>query len=237
MELFTVGRLSRIASALAIWGMAGILFAPSSYGDTTRDGLGEAERLATSMIEAAKFTVIHMNRAASSSNLGAAQGEASLAGKSGQDMVTFGRKAITQIEEVMAGTEMPREAYLSGEQAVCGFRAVIRHSHHWLLHTHHILMSDSLRGGIAHVLDGARHARIAGNHLLEAQSHLHEMVQGVGSSPVARRDGLSLVKGIPVCGLGEEDSHGREIFLDSGELLHGDPSPAAASDEHGGGHH
>ena len=204
----------RFLGAVAVSAVSGLLVSAPVQAGGVNDELAEAERHAAAMIEAAKFTVIHMNRSASASSLAAAQGEARLAKTSGQEMVALGRKAIGKVEHVMLSAELPHDAYLRGEQAVCSLRESIRHTHHWLLHAHHIQMSDSFRGGVGHILDAARHARITGIHLITAQSYLTTFVQEVASLKLSESARVHKVKGLPHCGLGEESQHGREIFLD-----------------------
>lgn len=206
-----------VLGTVGVWAVGGLLGAAPGQAKGIHDELREAERHAAAMMEAAKFTVIHMNRSAAASSLAAAQGEATLAKKSGQEMVALGRQAIAKVEQVMLSVEIPHEAYLQGEQAVCSLRESIRHTHHWLLHTHHIQMSESFRGGVAHVLDAARHARITGIHLMTAQGHLTTFVQDVAAMDLREGARVHKVKGLPNCGLGEESQHGREIFLDTEE--------------------
>lgn len=202
----------RILAALVVCAASGLQVPGPIYAQSN-ETLLEAERLTGSMVEAAKFVVIHMNRAASASSLATAQEEATLSRKSGQEMVSLGRQAIAKIEQVLVSSELPPETAFQAEQAVCYLRESIRHVHHWVQHTHHIMMSDSFRGGIAHVLDGARHARASGNSLLAGQTYLTLLVQvDLKAAPVQGE--TRVVKGLPFCGFGEEAHHDREIFLD-----------------------
>lgn len=202
-----------ILATLVVCAVSSLQVSAPVYAQSN-EALVEAERLTTSMVESAKFTVIHMNRAASASSLATAQEEATLSRKSGQEMVSLGRQAIAKLEQMLVSSELPPDVALQGEQAVCYLRESIRHVHHWVQHTHHIMMSDSFRGGIAHVLDGARHARASGNSLLIGQSYLTLLVQADLKAAPAPGE-ARVVKGLPFCGFGEEAHHDREIFLDS----------------------
>lgn len=225
----------RLLGAMAVCAVSGLLVSAPVHARGLNDELAEAERLAASMAEAAKFTVIHMNRASSASSLATAQAEATLSRTSGIEMVSFGRKAIGKIEQVLGSTSLPREAELQGDQAVCYLREAIRHVHHWMLHVHHIKMSDSFRGGIGHVIDGARHARLTGNALVTGQAYLTEMAVRVASEQsigLAEVRDVRKVKGLPFCGLGEESQHGREIFLDVDDGHEGHETAPANQEEH-----
>lgn len=223
---------ARLLGAVVVCAVSGLVISGPVHAKGVNDDLVEAERHAASMIESAKFTVIHMNRSASASSLAAAQGEARLAKKAGQEMVALGRKAIAKVEQVMLTAELPHEAYLRGEQAVCSLRESIRHTHHWLLHAHHIQMSDSFRGGVGHILDAARHARITGIHLMTAQNYLTTFVQEVASLDPREGTRARKVRGLPFCGLGEESQHGREIFLDVDDEHEGHGTAPAKQEEH-----
>lgn len=192
--------------------------------------VGEAESFTAAMAESAKLMVIHMNRAAGASSLATAQAEAALARKFGQEMVARGRKAVVKIEQALATPETSSETLLVGTQAVCYLREAIRHVHHGLQHTHHIEMSDSLRGGIAHVADGARHARISGNSVITGQSYLALLAKSAAPGK-ASPSVVAAARRLPFCGFGEESQHDREIFLDVAEG-HGGHGGAPSSGDH-----
>ncbi len=196
----------------------------------TNESVTEAESLTATMAESAKFMVIHMNRAAGASSLAAAQTEAALARKFGQEMVAKGRKAVVKAEQALAIPETSSETLQIGTQAVCYLREAIRHVHHVLQHTHHIEMSDSLRGGIAHVADGARHARSSGNSVITGQSYLALLAKSAAPGK-ASPSVVAAAKRLPFCGFGEESQHDREIFLDVAEG-HGGHGGAPSSGAH-----
>jgi hypothetical protein len=192
----------------------------------TNESVAEAESQTAAMAESAKFMVIHMNRAAGASSLAAAQAEAALARKFGQEMVAKGRKAVVKVEQALATPKTSSETLQIGTQAVCYLREAIRHVHHVLQHTHHIEMSDSLRGGIAHVADGARHARSSGNSVITGQSYLALLAKSASpgkSSPSV----VAAARRLPFCGFGEESQHDREIFLDAAEGHGGHGAPSS----------
>jgi len=203
-----MGRLARRMRELVVVVVLSAGVAEAQSNET----VAEAERLTATMAESAKFMVIHMNRAAGASSLATAQSEAVLARQFGQEMVATGRQAIARIELAIASTDASSDTLELGTESVCYLREAIRHVHHGLQHTHHIEMSDSLRGGIAHVLDGARHARSSGISLITGQSYLTLLAK---AAPAGKSPSLALAaQKLPFCGFGEESQHDREIFLD-----------------------
>ena len=218
-----------------IWEVLMVCFVTGAMGGDlvqarANEGVVEAESLTAAMAESAKFMVIHMNRGAGASSLATAQMEAALARKFGQEMVARGRKAVVMIEQALAAPETSSETLQVGTQAVCYLREAIRHVHHVLQHSHHIEMSDSLRGGIAHVADGARHARSSGNSVITGQSYLALLAKSAAPGKTSPSV-VAAARRLPFCGFGEESQHDREIFLDV-EGGHGGHGAAPSSGDH-----
>ena len=127
------------------------------------------------LVEAGRKMVMHINTAAKSGNLSEIHVHAKESVRLGETLLMHAKAAIEHVQEVVEISAPQDEVQGYREQAVFHLKEVIRHGKSAVMHAHHATHSKGLRGGLSHVRESAKHARISALYALEGEY----LVQGL----------------------------------------------------------
>jgi len=159
------------------FGVSTILFvltlfflSPSPTFSEQPDPLQEKEKLANAMSLARKEFVTHINAAAKTGDLSEIHYHAQKSLRFGKDLLSHAQGILDVIGEVVRSLNPQEEERKDGEKAIFHLKEAIKHGKTALMHAHHATHSKTLRSGLSHAREGAKHARISGLYALEGEN-------------------------------------------------------------------
>ena len=163
-------RVSAVLSALALFLIYPVLDAAEV------SERNKSQQHATAMVEAGRKMVMHINTAARSGDLSEIHVHAKESVRLGEELLMHAKAALEDVQWVVEILELQaNEVQDHGEQAIFHLKETIKHGKSALMHARHATRSKGLRGGLSHVRESAKHARISALYALEGEY----LVQGL----------------------------------------------------------
>ncbi|HEX9756378.1 MAG TPA: hypothetical protein VGB26_01105 [Nitrospiria bacterium] len=119
---------------------------------------------------ARKGFVTHINTAAKTGDLSRIHYHAKESLRAGKDLLANAQAMLDMIKETVKPLDPQSKERKDGEKAIFHLNEAIKHGRSALMHAHHATHSKTIRSGLSHARESAKHARISGLYALEGET-------------------------------------------------------------------